>query len=188
MSKVHRLILATATALLLVLTTCQLTAQDNQSGGRPRQGNGQGGGRQRPGNFDPAQFQQRMMERYRERLELTDDQEWKAVQPLIQKVMDARAAIGAGGRGPFGRGGRAGGGGNQADQVQRRNPVAPNPAVEGLQQAIDNKAPASEVKAALAKYLEYRKDKRAELEKAQEGLRGVLTSRQEAIAVLIGLL
>jgi hypothetical protein len=35
-----------------------------------------------------------MMERYRERLELTDDTEWKAVQPLIQKVLDERTALG----------------------------------------------------------------------------------------------
>ena len=59
---------------------------------------------------------------------------------------------------------------------------------EELQRAIDNKVPAPELKAALAKYLEYRKGKRADLEKAQDALRAVFTARQEAIAVLSGLL
>src|SRR5882724_2948887 len=74
----------------------------------------QGQGR---GNFDPAEFRQRMMDNYRERLEIKGDDEWKAIQPLIAKVMDARrdVALGAGGFG-FGRGGggRRGGGNNDA--------------------------------------------------------------------------
>jgi hypothetical protein len=44
------------------------------------------------------------------------------------------------------------------------------------------------MKAALAKYLGYRKGKQADLEKAQEALRTVLTARQETIAALSGLL
>jgi hypothetical protein len=44
------------------------------------------------------------------------------------------------------------------------------------------------MKAALAKYIESRKAKQAELEKAQAALRAVLSSRQEAIAALNGLL
>jgi hypothetical protein len=68
-------------------------------------------GRQGRGNFDPAQMRQRMMDNLKEQLEITDDAEWKVIQPLIQKVMDARMAIGFGGmgRGMFGRGNRAGG-------------------------------------------------------------------------------
>ena len=46
----------------------------------------------------------------------------------------------------------------------------------------------AEIKAALDKYLASRKAKQAELEKAQENLRKVLTARQEAIAALNGLL
>src|SRR5580693_9391564 len=66
-----------------------------------------GGGR-RGGNFDPAQFQQQMMDRFKERLEMTNDTEWAAVQGLIQKVMDARRATFNG----MGFGGRRGGGDN----------------------------------------------------------------------------
>ncbi len=153
-----------------------LAQNNNQNGGRPR----------RQGNFDPAQFQQRMLERYRERLELTDEAEWKAVQPLIQKVLDARIALAAGGRGAFGRGGRRGDAGG-ADSTQNR-PARTNPAAEELQKAIDAKLPPAEMKAALAKYLDQRKARQADLEKAQSALRAVLTSRQEAIATLSGLL
>jgi hypothetical protein len=43
------------------------------------------------GNFDPAQFQQRMLDQTRTNLNVTnDDEEWTAIKPLVQKVMDAR--------------------------------------------------------------------------------------------------
>jgi hypothetical protein len=163
------------------------TAQNDQTGsGQSNQP--QQRARQRQGNFDPAQFQQRMLDRYRERLEITDDAEWKAVQPLIQNVMDARSAAGNGARGPMVRGPRRGGQDNQTTTVQRPSPGRENPAAEALQKAIDARAPAPEMKAALAKYLEYRKAKQADLEKARDALRAVLTSRQESIATLSGLL
>lgn len=157
------------------------------------QNNGGGGGRR---NFDPAQFQQRMMERYKEVLEVNSDDEWKALEPLVQKVMDARMQAMAGmGRGMFGprRGGGGPGGDNaQADQggQRPRGPFGqpPSPEAEALQKAIDAKAPKAEIKAALAKYVETRKAKEADLQKAQDDLRKVLTSRQEAIATLHGLL
>ena len=44
------------------------------------------------------------------------------------------------------------------------------------------------MKAALAKYLDARKAKEAELTKAQDDLRKVLSVRQEAIATVNGLL
>lgn len=173
--------MASATALLcLGVAQTSLAQQDN--GGPP------------PGrrNFDPAQFRQRMMDRVKEQLEVTDDAEWKALEPMVQAVMDARMASMAGmGRGMFGGGPRRRGAdaGNTADQP-RRGPFgqAPSPEAETLQKAIDAKAPKAEVKAALDKFVAARKAKQAELEKAQEDLRKVLTSRQEAIATLNGLL
>ena len=62
----------------------------NQVVAQPNNGGQGGGGRQGRGNFDPAQMQQRMMDRYKEVLEVTDDAEWQAMQPLVQKVMEAR--------------------------------------------------------------------------------------------------
>ena len=37
------------------------------------------------GNFDPAQMQQMMMQRYQEQLGITNDTDWSAIQPLVQK-------------------------------------------------------------------------------------------------------
>ena len=63
-----------------------------------------------------------------------------------------------------------------------------SPELEALRKAIDNKAPASEVKAKLADLRAARKKKEAELEKAQNDLREILSTRQEAVAVMLGLL
>ena len=183
--KNNRRFMTAATAVLLASGIAQALAQDN-----PGPPPGGGGGR---GNFDPAQFQQRRLERIKEQMEITDDAEWKAMEPLVQKVMEARMANMAGiGRGMFG-GPRRGGGNNPGDQAQGRRRDGgmfgtPSPEAEALQKAIDAKAPKAEIKAALAKYIESRKAKQAELEKAQEELRKVLTARQEAIATLDGLL
>lgn len=153
---------------------------------------GQGG----PGrNFDPAQMQQRMAERWKEILEITDDQEWNAMQPLIQKVTQARmASFGGMGRGMMAMRPQRGGddgpgqGGPGAQGGGRRFGPEPMPEAEALQKAIDAKASKAEVKAALDKYQAARQAKQAELEQAQANLRKVLTTRQEAIATLNGLL
>jgi hypothetical protein len=140
-------------------------------------------------------MQQRMMDNMKEQLEITDETEWKAVQPLIQKVMDARRASMSGmGRGMMGgmrRGGPQGGADNApaADQQNRRGGGMfgqPSPEAEALQKAVDAKAPKAELKAAVAKYNEARKAKQAEREQAQDAVRKVLTARQEAIATVNG--
>jgi hypothetical protein len=175
-------------AAMMCLGTTSVMAQQGGGGG-----GGFGGG-----NFDPAQMQQRILDRTKETLEVTSDDEWKAMEPLVLKVMEARRdSMGGMGRGMFGGGrrNRNGGDTNAADQGggggQRRGGFfnqTPSPEAEALQKAIDAKAPKAEVKAALDKYVASRKAKQAELEQAQENLRKVLTSRQEAIATLNGLL
>jgi hypothetical protein len=154
-------------------------------GGRGGFGGGRGGFGA-GGNFDPAQFQQQMqqmiMDQDRQSLGITNDDEWAVIQPLIQKVLDAQQALatvgGMGMRGG-GRGGRGGAGafGAQASEEQ-----------QSLQQALANNAPIAQVKDALAKYRAARKVKQANLETAQANLQKVLTTRQEAQAVLLGLL
>ena len=186
MPRMNQLLLTSGVALALFISADVIPAQDNPGGGRTNRGNAQGGGRQGRDNFDPAQFQQRMMERCKETLEITDDTEWKAIQPLVQKVLDSRMAMGSRGGGP--RGNRPGRDRNQTDQNQRRPSTPSNPAAEALRKAIDAKAPPPEMKAALAKYSEARKTQQADLEKAQADLRSVLTARQEALAALSGLL
>jgi len=190
--KLNKCLMMAGMAAVLSLGSNQLVAQDSNSSSTDNKGGGGRGGRGGGGNFDPAQFQQRMMEGYKDRLEIKDDAEWKAIEPLIQKVMDARRESMSGiGRGMFGGRGRGGNdNGNSGDKGSRGGGFfgSPSPEAEALQKAIDGKAPNSEIKAALAKYVESRKAKQADLEKAQAALRNVLTPRQEAIASLNGLL
>jgi hypothetical protein len=79
---------------------------------------------------------------------------------------------------------------NGDQQRPRRNGPGgpPSPALEDLQKAIDDKAPAADLKAKLAAFRADTAAKQAKLEKAQDDLKSVLTSRREAVAVLGGLL
>src|SRR5437867_3963008 len=181
MKKLNNVLALASVAAVLTLSAGQLFAQDQQ----PQRQRGQGGG-----NFDPEQARQRMMDNYKERLEVKDDAEWKLISDRIEKVTAARREIGFGGGfgGGFGRGGRGGpggpggGGGDNAQAVRRAFGGEPSEEVQALQKAIDAKAPADEIKAKLAKVREARKEKDAKLEKAQDDLRKVLTVRQEASA------
>ena len=83
-------------------------------GGRGGGGFGNNGGQQLTPQQQQQQRTQFMLDQYRQDLYITNDDEWAAIQPLVQKVIDARNALGNnngfGGRGG-GRGGRGGGGG-----------------------------------------------------------------------------
>jgi hypothetical protein len=182
MHTLSRLALIAAMAATLIAIPTTLMAQN----------------RQNRGNSDPAQAQQRMMERYREQLGVTNDDEWKAIEGRVQKVLDARREVGFGGMGRgmmMGRGARGGGAANDnaaAGTAQgggrRGGGRQVSPAAQELQQAIEAKAPADEIKTKLAKYREDRQQKENNLQKAQDDLKKVLNSRQEATAVLMGLL
>ncbi len=186
MKTLNQLLGAATIALTLTLGAGSAIAQDQAP---QTQGGGGGGGPR--GNFDPAQMRQRMMERYRETLDIKDDGEWKLIEDRVGKVMeaqrDARGGMGMMfGRGP---GGGQGGGGGQAGG--RRGGMfggEPMPEAEALQKAIEAKASSDEIKTKLAAYRAARKDKEAALEKAQDDLRKLLTVRQEAAAILAGLL
>ena len=183
--KLNQLLMICGVAAALMLSAGTVSAQNDNNG----PGGGPGGfGR---GNFDPAQFQQRMMDNYREQLGFTNDTEWNAVQPLIQKVTDARRDIGfGGGMGRmFGRN-RGGNNGDNTNGGGRRGGFGPQPSpeAEALQKAIDDNSPVPQIKAALAKYQASQKAKQAKLVQAQEALRKVLTVKQEAQATLLGLL
>ena len=141
-------------------------------GGPPPGDFGNGGPGGPGGGFDPAQFQQRMMEQTRQSLNVTNDDEWTAIQPLVKEVMDARREAG----GPGGPGGR----GRPRAQASSEQ--------QALQTAIEAGAPVTQIKDALAKYRAARKDKQAKLEAAQTNLKSVLSVKQEAQAVLLGLL
>ncbi|MEO7414831.1 MAG: hypothetical protein ABIZ81_15910 [Opitutaceae bacterium] len=164
---------------------------DPAAGGRNRRGqNGQngaanpnGGGR---GNFSPEEIQQRISTALREQFEVTDDAEWKLISDRITAVSDLRQAAGGfGGRGgggnPFGGGGGGGAGGNRGGRGGNTEQLA-------LRQAITDKLPEAEIKSRLDRLREVRKANEEKLLKAQEDLRAVLSVRQEAVAVMSGLL
>jgi len=153
------------------------------------------------GNFDPAAMQQQIMERMRTAFDVKDDGEWKLISERVTAVSDARRATQSiGGMAAlFGRGGRGGAGGapggapadaNAGGGQQRRGGFGgtPNPDMEALQKAIDDKAPADQIKTLLAKVRESHKAADAKLEAAQVELKKVLSVRQEAVAVTFGLL
>jgi hypothetical protein len=173
------------TALLLLVATASLHAQNGP-----------------PPGFDPAQMRQQMLERLREQLEVKDDAEWQLVSERVQKVMDARRSFGGpGGLGGFrfmGPGGpppgspdqprpdAASGPGGQGGSSQFRPPS--NPELDALQKALEAKAPTAEVKAKLTDLRAARQKQEAELANAQEQLKQILSVRQEAVAVMFGLL
>lgn len=132
-------------------------------------------------NFDRGEMQNRMLTRLRDEMGVTDDQEWKLISDRIQKLMELRRASGP--FGGFGLGGPRGANGNA------RGMNAPSSAeVDALRSAIDDKLPDAEVKARLERLRDTRAQAEAQLAKARDDLRSVLTVRQEAIAVLAGLL
>jgi hypothetical protein len=183
--KLNQVLMATVLSAAVGLGATQAFAQ-NDGGNRPQRNRppgDQAGGDRGPRNFDPAEMQKRMMDRVREDLGFTNDTDWNAVQPLVQKVMDARRDVGFAGMGMMGRGGRGGqGGGGRGGMFGQTSPEQ-----EALQKAIEANAPAGQIKELLAKYKAARKEKQAKLQAAQADLRKVLSVKQEAQATLLGL-
>jgi len=174
-------------AVALATTSLVATAQDGGGGRR-------GGG----GNFE--EFQKRMSERMKTSLKVTDD-EWAVLQPLIEKVqakqresMGGRfggfgrgggpggGGPGGGGQGGGGQGGAGGGGGDRADR-------GGSPESQALRTALENEStPPEELKAKLNAVRDARKRSAGELASAREDLRKVVTVRQEAVLVSMGIL
>jgi hypothetical protein len=182
MKKINRTLIMWSAAAVLCLSAGSLLAQDNSGGS----GGGQGRQGRFRGNFDPAQFQQRIMDNIRDRLGFTNDTDWSAVQPLVQKVLDARRDSGGPGMRMMMFRPR---GGNDENRSRRGGMFGqPSPEAEALQQAVDSNAPDAQIKAALEKYRASQKEKQAKLAEAQDNLRKVLSIKQEAEATLLGLL
>jgi hypothetical protein len=195
--KFNNLVVLCGIAAALALGSSTLKAQDKDNPPPPRppggdRGGDKGGDRGKRGNFDPAEIQKRIMEGVKERLGFKDEAEWTAVQPLVQKVFDLRRETLASGFSGFRFSSRSGSDGKSSSRSSSegsRSPwFTPSPEAEALQKAIDDNAPAAQVKAALEKFRATKKDKEAQLAAAQEDLRKVFTARQEAQATLMGLL
>ena len=162
----RRVLLAMTLGCVMSVGTVAL-AQDN--GNQP----------QRRGNFDPAQMRERFMNSIKEQLGASDD-EWKVLQPKIEKIMTAQRDSRGGGF--FGRrGGNRGGDDQNQTAVQR--------ASAELRQVLENKDTSPEdIDKKLAALREAREKARGELQAAQKDLKDVLTKRQEAVLVTMGML
>lgn len=156
-------------------------------GGNGGQGGGPGGGfGGGPGNFDPAQMQQQMMDNIKQQLDVSD-QDFAAIQPALQAVMQAQRDAGNAGRG--GRGGRGGGGGGGpgGQQTQATTPV--QKALADLQVILDNSSSTPEqIHAKVQIVRDAKTAAHDKLTKAQEELRTLLTQRQEATLTVMGYL
>ena len=148
---------------------------------------GPGGPGGRP-NFE--QMRQRFEEQIKTSLKATDE-EWTALQPLVEKVMTAQresmsARFGGFGRRGGGPGGDNNGGGNaNADRPQRPGQAE----AEALRTTLDNpNATPDEIKTKLAAVRAQRQKAESDLAQAREDLKKVLTVRQEAALVSMGIL
>ena len=168
----------TSAALTLVVWAPLALGQD-QGGGGDRGGRGGGrGGRGGRGGWDPAQMQERMLQMQKEQLKVSEE-EWTVLKPLLQAVTqkqwEQRMARFRG----MGRRGRGGGEGEDNSPAE----------VKALRTALENAdTPAADIQAKLKALRDANKAKEAELEKVREQLRQVLTVRQEAQLVLMGVL
>jgi hypothetical protein len=120
--------------------------------------------------------------RIRDQLEVTDDTEWAALEPLVQHVMAAMAAVNRTGGGM---------GGGMAGFMTMQSPAAANLAKASRQlRAVlqDPTTPAQQVASLLQTYRDARTRVQDELTAARIELSSVLTVRQEATLSAMGLL
>lgn len=187
-----------ATALFLAASSsllAQNTAPASGDANRRR-----GGGQDDPNGGRGGFSAEDMLARLRERFEVTDDEEWKLISERLKVVTELRRSmIGGGPGGPggpgggFGRGGPQGGGagGDAASRANRtggRGPGGGSAEMTALSNAVRDKLPDAEIKSRLDRVRELRRENELKLAKAQEELRAVLSVRQEATAVVFGLL
>ena len=178
--------LAMLGCLLLMLGAMALPAAA-QPGGGGGINLGQGGPQ-----MDPAQMQQRMLDNIKKALGSTDE-EFKVLQPKIEQVMTLGMQIRGGGMRAFFRSMMRSMGGQGGVAVEtggdNAQPSALEKASDDLASALENKdVKADAIKVKLAAFREARDKAVAELAKAQDDLKSLLTARQEAVLVKRGLL
>lgn len=154
-------------------------AQEGPAGDRGNRGDrGQRGG-ERGQRMDPEQMRQRMAERMREQLQISEE-EWQVLQPRIDAVTNAQRDL---------RGGGAWGGGRRGGGEAQQPQSAVARASQELRQALSNEnATEQEINQSLEAYRAARKTAEEALETARNQLRELLTPRQEAQLVLMNVL
>jgi hypothetical protein len=142
-------------------------------------GGGQGGGR---GRGNAADWRKQMEDRMKADMAVSED-EWKVLQPKIEKVRNLQRDAMIGRFGGMGRG--RGGDNNNAEA--NNNPITK--AASELRTLLEKKdATAEDIKAKLTALREAKKKVAEDLTKAQTELREVATVRVEAVLVRDGVL
>lgn len=175
----HKLFLGAVVAIVLVAVSSDLVFAQNAPP--------PGGAQQQRGRFDPAAMNQRLLDRMKEMLQIGDE-DWKVIQPVIEKVQTLSREVdsGAARMGFVQRGGR-GGPNRPADATTELSGVAK--ALQEVQKVLENEAATpEEIRAKLKALREAREKAKQDLAKARESLRELLSLRQEAQLVLMGLL
>ena len=140
------------------------------------------------------EFRQRMSDRMREQLGATEE-EWKVLQPRMEKVqqLQRQSRGGFGGMmrgGTFGRGrGGRGGEDRRPEGTPEREQSDVEKKTEALRSLLDDEnSSASSIKAALEALRQARVKSQQELTTARKELREVCSMKQEARFVLMGIL
>ena len=193
---------AVAVSIVGLLLVGQSLSQPQQQGQRGQRGGAQG--TQRPqrqgGQFDPERMRQMMDQRMKEMFGATD-QEWKILGPRVTKVQELSRQVGGVGRGGMtmfgGMGGRRGGqqggpgggrlGGRQGAPDREQTEV--EKALEQLRTLLENTSASPEqIKTQLTVLRAAREKAKQQLAVAQKELRQIITLRQEAQCVMMGIL
>jgi Spy/CpxP family protein refolding chaperone len=186
----HKMVVGLLGAALFVALCATGVALAGAPGGGGAGGGGAGGGGRGAGGgqaFDPAQMRARQVTRIMDQLAV-GDQERPVIEPLVAKVVELSAQVrpGMGGGMRGGRGGQPGAAA-PADTTRQLSPV--EKATQALQTTLDNESASPEaIKAGLKALRDAREQAKQDLAKAQDQLRQVLSVRQEAQLVLMGLL
>lgn len=189
-------------AMLLVSQSFSAGGAGGRGGAGARGGAGGRAGTGQRTQRDPEEMQRMMYERMKEQLGATDEQ-WKDIQPRLQKVMTLSRQVGATGRGmmfggPGGFGGRRQPGTRDQDTGERRGPgtgrdqpqqTAVGKATAELREVLRNEeATADQIKAKLTALRTAKEKAEKELAAAQKDLKEKLNVKQEAFLVLSGYL
>ena len=151
----------------------------DDSGGKPKKRDDSGDARS--GKPSPADAQARSLDRLREKLDVPDDTEWALMTERISKIDEIRRTLWtstANVRGAM----------PAADKGKRAGGTSGNPERDALRAAVSDNLPDAEIKSRLARAHEIHRQNEKRLAEAQADLRAILSIRQEAVAVMAGLL
>ena len=165
--------------ITLMLICIGTSAMAQEPGPTTRPGRG-------PRNFNPEQFQKMISDRLKEKMGVSDE-DWAAIEPRVFKVMAAQRDAGGGGMGMgmlFGFGGAGGPGGGEDES--KLTPTAK--AAKDLQASIEANAGADELAARMAALRDAQAKARQQLADARSSLKELLTRKQEAVLLMVGIL